>query len=330
MEPKDATVVVGVLAMPRLFGLDVTIPVHVFGRHPAYRVMVCGDGNEDRPGGRESASLDEAVAGVRTTHPLGDAVDADILIVPGYGEPYLPVPERYRRTLRVAYERRARIVGICTGVFALADAGLLSGRTATVHWRYAEYLRECFTDIEVVGNRLLVEDGRVLTSAGASAGIDTCLHLIEADLGTAAADGVAREVVTEPARPAEKAQYSTARPHTRETLRATLGWAADHLGDPITVAVLAERSRMSKRTLVRHFVRETGMPPMRWVTLRRIVAVRRLLEVTDWTIERIAAETGFGSPVNLRTIFRREVGVTPSAYRRMRGADAGHAAEDPP
>lgn len=309
MRPKDGSVTVGILAMPRLFELDVAIPAHVFGRHPAYRVVVCGGGDGARP--------------------VEDAAGADILIVPGYGEPYRSVPEPYLEVLRAAHERGARVVGICTGVFALAEAGLLAGRTATVHWRYAEELREAFPDVRVDGNRLLVEDGRLLTSAGASAGTDTCLHLIEADLGTAAADGAAREVVVSSARDAEQAQYSTAAPHTREGLRATLAWAADHLGEPITVAVLAERSRMARRTLIRHFVRETGMPPMRWVTLRRIVAARRLLETTDRTVERIAAETGFGSAVNFRTIFRREVGVTPSAYRRMRGSDSHHAAEEP-
>ncbi|MFD6097773.1 GlxA family transcriptional regulator [Nocardiopsis flavescens] len=314
---EQESVTVGVLAMPRLYALDVAIPVHMLGRLPAYRVLVCGD------------PRDAAPAGIAVTHTLRDAAEADILVVPGYGEPYLPVDDRHREVLRAAHARGARIVGICTGVFALADAGLLAGRTAAVHWHYADLLREAFPDVEVAGNRLLAVDGRILTSAGAAAGIDTCLYLIEADLGTVAADEAAREVVVPSARAAGEAQYSTAAPHSRRDLRATLAWADERLGEPLTVAALAEHGRMSRRTLIRHFTRETGLPPMRWVTLRRITAARRLLESTDRTVEAIAAETGFGSPVNFRTIFRREVGVNPGAYRRLRGPDGERAVEDP-
>jgi transcriptional regulator GlxA family with amidase domain len=194
----DETSVVAILAMPRLYPLDVTIPAHVFGRHPGYRVAVCCE--ETGGGGSGPPATDGVVTEIRATHTLEDATLADIVVVPGYEGPHLPVPDRYLRTLRTAHERGARIVGLCTGVFALAAGGLLNGRTATVHWRYAEELRSGFPGVDVLENRLLVEDGRILTSAGASAGIDACLHLVEADFGTVAADNTAREVVSAPGR----------------------------------------------------------------------------------------------------------------------------------
>ncbi|WP_211717362.1 GlxA family transcriptional regulator [Nocardiopsis sp. MG754419] len=315
-------VVVGILAMPRLYALDVTIPAHVLGRHPGYRVIVCGDGEGPGSRGADATSTEAVVTEVRATHTLDDAARADIVLVPGYEGPYLPVPEPFLRTLRTADEHGARIIGLCTGVFALAEAGLLRGRSATIHWRYSEELRAASPDTEVIENRRLVEDGPLLTSAGATAGVDACLHLIETDFGTVAADGAAREVVTAPARDAAEPQYSTARADSREDLRATLDWVSAHLGAPITVAALAERSRMSRRTFIRHFTRETGMPPMRWVVRQRIVGARRLLETGDRSIERIAQETGFGTSANFRATFRREVGVSPSAYRTLRATDA--------
>ncbi|MHA6626615.1 GlxA family transcriptional regulator [Pseudonocardia sichuanensis] len=322
MSSGDGISVVAILAMPRLYPLDVTIPAHVFGRHPGYRVVVCGA--ETGAGGSGPRATDGVVTEVRATHTLEDATLADIVVVPGYEGPHLPVPESYLRTLRAAHERGSRIVALCTGVFALAAAGLLDGRTATIHWRYSGELRSAFPGVAVVENRLLVEDGRIVTSAGASAGVDACLHLIETDFGTVAADGAAREVVSAPARSAAEPQYhdhDTARPGARDDLRATLEWVTGDLAAPITVQRMAERSRMSRRTFVRHFRRAKGMPPMRWVVLQRVIRARRLLETGDWTVERIAAETGFGTAANFRVIFRREVGVTPAAYRRLRGTD---------
>ncbi|WP_239643013.1 GlxA family transcriptional regulator [Nocardiopsis alkaliphila] len=321
--PDDDALVVAILAVPRLYALDVMIPAHVLGRHPGYRVLVCGEverGRSDEPGG---VGPETVVTEVRVTHTLDDAVNADVLVVPGYAAPHSPVPERYLRTLRSAHEKGVRIVGICTGVFALAEAGLLTGRTVTVHWRHAEELRAAFPNVEVAENRLLVEDGRILTSAGASAEIDACLHMIESDFGTVAADAVAKEVVTAPARDVAEPQYSTVRPGAREDLRATLDWVSHNLGAPITVDVLARRSRMSRRTLIRNFDREVGTSPMRWVLSQRIKGARRLLETGDRTIERIAEETGFGTAANFRAIFRRETGVAPSTYRRTHGVDVG-------
>lgn len=316
----DSTVVV-ILAMPRVYALDVSIPVHVFGQHPGYRVFVAGDRMiepiED-PGSR-SPHVDVA-ADIRPTHSLDVVASADIVVVPGYESPHLPIPDEYLRALRLAAERGIRILAVCTGVFALAASGILQGRKATTHWHFTDELQLRYPGIEVVENRLFVEDGTILTSAGSGAGIDACLQVVQADFGAAVAGDVAKDVVFSPVRSAEEPQYLDMVAPPRASLRATREWVIKNIGSPITVQRMAEHSLLSRRTFIRRFERETGMPPMRWVALQRILSARRLLEVSDWSVERIAAAAGFGTAANFRTFFRREVGVTPTAYRKVHGA----------
>ncbi|GAA2815696.1 GlxA family transcriptional regulator [Crossiella cryophila] len=308
MVPDTGELTAAILAMPRLIALDLSIPAHMLGSHPGYRVLICGA---------------DPVAGVTPTHDLSAADEADILIVPGYDDPELPLPAAFLDTVRAAADRGARVVAICTGAFALADAGVLDGREATTHWQFLDRLRELHPGVRVRENRLFVQDGRILTSAGGGAAIDACLHLISADFGVAAADEAGKGVVAAPARGGEQPQYVEARTPARADLSPTRDWVLANLGEPITVARLAERSNLSRRTFVRHFEQETGLPPMRWVTLQRLFGARRLLERSDWPVERIAAATGFGTAANFRVIFRREVGLTPSGYRRSRVALRG-------
>lgn len=299
--------VVAILAMPRVYALDVSIPEHVFGRHPGYRVVVRGDVGGDAGG--------DMGGGAR----LADVESADIVVVPGYEDPHVPVPDEYLKALRIAVERGARVVAICTGVFALAACGILDEKSATTHWHHTDELRLAYPCVDVVDNRVFVEDGAILTCAGGGAGIDACLHVVETDFGATAADGVAKDLVFSSTRGANEPQYRDVPTPPRDSLRATREWVLDNLGASITVQQLADRSLLSRRTLIRRFVTETGLPPMQWVALQRILRARRLLEASDWSVERIAGATGFGSAANFRTIFRREVGVTPTAYRKQHG-----------
>lgn len=300
---------VAILVMPRVFALDVSIPEHVFGRHPGYRVLVRGDVSGDVRGDVSGDASDGA--------SLADVESADIVVVPGYEEPHVPVPDAYLKALRIAVERGARVVAICTGVFALAACGILDGKSATTHWRHTDELRLAYPRVDVVENRVFTEDGAILTCAGGGAGIDACLHVVERDFGATASDGVAKDLVFSSTRGANEPQYRDVPTPPRDSLRATREWVLDNLGAAITVQRLADHSLLSRRTLVRRFVRETGLPPMQWVTLQRILDARRLLEASDWSVERIAGAAGFGSAANFRTIFRREVGVTPTAYRKL-------------
>ncbi|WHT16704.1 helix-turn-helix domain-containing protein [Crossiella sp. CA-258035] len=297
----DPALTAAILAMPRLIALDLSIPAHILGGHPGYRVLVCGE---------------EPVAGVTPTHDLAAAAKADILVVPGYDDPGLPLPEAYLGTIRTAADLGARVVAICTGAFALAAAGILDGRDAATHWQYLAQLRELHPRVNALANRLFVQDGKILTSAGGGAAIDACLHLISTDFGAAAAYEAGKGVVAAPARGGEQPQYVDVFTPSRSDLSATRAWAIANLGEPITVQRLAEHSNLSRRTFVRHFEQETGLPPMRWVVRQRLLSARRLLERSDWPVERIAAATGFGTAANFRSIFRREVGLTPSDYRR--------------
>ncbi|WP_326565318.1 helix-turn-helix domain-containing protein [Amycolatopsis rhabdoformis] len=306
---SPAKLVVALLAVPRVMGLDFSIPAHILGGHDGYRVLVCGTAG---PAG--------ALLGITPTHSLAEVPEADIVVVPGYDEPEAPLPEEYLDTIRLAADRGARVVAICTGAFALAESGVLEGRSATTHWRFLAAFRAQYPSVRVLENQLFVEDGKILTSAGAGAGIDACLHLIRTDFGEAAAHEAGKEVVASPARGGAQPQYVDVLTAPRANLSDTRSWVMEHIGDPITVGRMAERANLPLRTFIRHFELETGMSPMRWVVSHRILSARRLLETSDWPVERIASATGFGTAANFRTLFRREVGTTPTGYRRLHGS----------
>ncbi|MEU5341949.1 helix-turn-helix domain-containing protein [Streptomyces sp. NPDC020766] len=339
LRSRDDRKIVAILAMPRVYSLDVSIPAHVFGQHPGYRVLVCGDQNLDAVDESSDRPSDvDVAADIRPTHSLSAVEYADIVVVPGYENPSLPIPDGYLKAVRLAGERGARTVAVCTGVFAVAATGMLDGKTVTTHWQYTDQLRRTYPEVDVAENRLFVEDGAVLTSAGAGSGIDACLHVIQSDFGTTVAGGVAKDVVLSTARSADEPQYVDVLPPPRAGLRPTREWVIENIGSSITVQRMADHSRLSRRTFIRHFVRETGMPPMHWVARQRILGARRLLESSDWSVERIAGATGFGTAANFRNIFRREVGTTPTAYRKSHGpssadnasADASDNASAPP
>lgn len=293
----EGVLTVAILALPDVIPLDLSIPAHVLGTQDGYEVIVCTD-------------------------DLSGLERADIVVVPGYEDPEAaPAPE-YLEALRDADGRGARMLAICTGAFALAAAGVLDGRDATTHWRYLDRLRALHPSVKVLENRLFVEDGTVLTSAGGGAGIDACLHLIRTDFGVLAANEAGKDVVASPARDGAQPQYVDVLSPVRADLSPVRSWVMAHLGDAITVDLLAGRAGLGRRTFIRHFERETGMPPMRWVVLQRILSARRLLETSDWSVDRIAAATGFGTGANFRSVFRREVGTSPSTYRKTYASSA--------
>ncbi|WP_327355793.1 GlxA family transcriptional regulator [Streptomyces sp. NBC_01304] len=210
-----------------------------------------------------------------------------------------------------------RLASICTGAFLLAAAGLLDGQRATTHWLSAGLFARTFPAVGVDPEVLYVDEGRVLTSAGEAAGIDLCLHMIRCDFGAAVAAEVARRTVVPPHREGGQAQYIP-RPVVA-ALESSTGsaraWALGRLGEPLTLGELAARSSMSVRTFSRRFLAEAGMTPMQWLTRQRLDRARELLEETDRTVDRIAADAGFGTGASLRQHFHALLGVTPRAYR---------------
>jgi AraC family transcriptional regulator, transcriptional activator FtrA len=235
---------------------------------------------------------------------------ADTVIIPGWSPVEAPLPQRVRRALLAAHARGARLVTICSGVFALARTGLLNGRSATTHPGRADQLRREFPQVRVEPDRLYVDHGDVATSAGAGAGLDLCLHLAATDHGPAHAALIARHMVLPPhRRPAAPAA-------TDEALSDLLAWAAGRLATPLSVRDLATHLRVSPRTLARRFADQLATTPGAWLLARRVAAARTLLEETDLPVEAIAARVGLAPAVNLRRRFRAQVGVTPSAYRQ--------------
>jgi AraC family transcriptional regulator, transcriptional activator FtrA len=263
---------------------------------------------------------------VDTPWRLEHLAEADTVIVPSWPHPGEPVPERITDAVRAAYVRGARIVSFCSGAFVLAAAGLLDGRRATTHWRYSEQLAALHPAIHVDPGVLYVEDGRIYTSAGTSAGIDVSLHLVRLDHGAEVANAVARRMVVPPHRDGGQAQY-VARPvppsPERDDLGATLAWAVEHLDEPLTVEQLAARAHLSPRTFARRFREVTGTTPLQWLLTQRVLLAQELLESTDLPVELIAGRCGFGSPAALRLHFQRVRRTSPQAYRRTFRIAAG-------
>ena len=302
---------VALLVLPRVMPLEFGIVTQVFGRDPHYELVVCSDGRTGSVPGSGFAIT--AAAG------LDGLAGAGTVIVPGYEDIDAPLPAEVLAALRSAHAGGARMVSICSGAFALAAAGLLDGRPATTHWQEAGRLRRQYPLVDVQPNRLYVDDGDILTSAGVTAGIDLCLHLIRTDHGAAAANARARALVAPPQRPGGQAQYiDRLRPQAGGAeLTLLREWMLGHLAQELSIDVLAERAHLSRRTLVRRFRQETGTSPMAWLACARIDRARELLELTDEPVEHIGRLTGLGAPASARAAFHRHIGTSPQEYRAL-------------
>jgi transcriptional regulator GlxA family with amidase domain len=243
---------------------------------------------------------------------------ADLVILPAHMTGTMAPPAMID-ALRTAHDAGAWLLSICSGAFLLGQAGLLDGRRCTTHWRHAAELAEAFPLAQVNPSVLYVADGNVLTSAGTSAGIDACLHLVREVHGSAVATKLARRMVVPPHREGGQAQYVEtplpAVPGGCDRLEPLLSWLVAHLDAPVTVDDLAARVHMAPRTFARKFKAETGATPHDWLTGQRVLLARRLLEDTDLNIDSVARHAGFGDAVNLRHHFTRRVGATPQSYR---------------
>ena len=300
---------VAVLVLPGVPALEFGIATQIFTADPHYEVVICAGG---RPGPVPSAGFT-----VTATAGLDGLIGAGTVIVPGYHDIDTPPPDDVLDALRAAHGAGARLVSICVGVFALAAAGLLDGRTATTHWQYADRLRQRYPKVEVVLDRMYVDDGEVLSSAGVTAGLDLCLHLIRRDQGPAAANTRARALVAPPRRTGGQAQYiERLRPEaTGDRLAPLRSWMLDHLADELTIDLLATHAHVSRRTLIRRFREETGTSPMAWLADARIDRARELLETTSLPVEHIGRRTGLGAPSSVRAAFHRRIGTSPQEYR---------------
>lgn len=256
---------------------------------------------------------------------LAATEDADIVVLPSWVDDGRELGPGLRRALLRAHERGAAVAGLCLGAIAVADLGLLAGRSAVTHWNAADGLALRHPDVDVDSRVLYLDHGDVMTSAGTASGIDACLHVVRTRLGAEAANQVARSLVVAPHREGGQAQY-IARPvahrSTDDPIGAASAWAQRHLDEDLSIERLAAAAHMSRRTFVRAFRDTTGTTPAAWVRSRRLDEARRLLETTDLSVDQIAASCGFGNPVTLRQNFAAAFGSTPSSYRRRFDARA--------
>ena len=306
---------VAIIALDGVIPFDLATPIEVFTRtrlpdgRPAYQVRVCAEQPEVSAG---SFTL-------RAPYGLEALQEADTIIVPGVANPLAPLPPAVGEALRAAAAAGTRIASICVGTFSLAATGLLDGLRATTHWIAADRLAAAHPAIDVDPRVLYVDNGQFLTSAGAAAGLDLCLHMIRKDYGSAVAAHAARLSVMPLEREGGQAQFIV-HDHTPapqgSTLEPLLTWLRDNLSRDLTLPDIAAEAGLSTRTLIRRFRDQTGTTPLQWLHRARIHRAQHLLETTQHSIERIAAQVGFGSATAFRDRFKRTTGISPNAYRR--------------
>ena len=249
---------------------------------------------------------------------LSFANTADLVVVtPVPRATWAAADPRVAQVVRTAVARDAWVLSVCSGSFVLAASGVLDGRRATTHWRYAETMSAMYPEIDVDPDVLYVQDGKIITSAGTAAGLDACLHLLRQELGAEVTNAIARRMVVPPQRDGGQAQF-IARPLPRVTslsLTPVADWMLENLRHELTVEQVAARAHMSPRTFARRFKADFGATPAAWLARQRIIHAQRLLETTDLGLDRIAQDCGFGSAAVLRQNFTRMLGTTPTAYR---------------
>jgi transcriptional regulator GlxA family with amidase domain len=316
---KHTTKTVGLIAYDRVQALDLVGPMDVFASansvaaadRPAYELIVIGI--EAGPCRTESG------LSFRPQCLLGEAPRLDTLIIPGGAGIRKAGPcEKVAAFLRGRAKNVRRIASVCTGIYALAKSGLLDGRRATTHWRWADDVARKYPAITMDADLIFVEDDGVFTSAGISAGIDLSLKFVEDDLGSETALAVARSLVVYLKRPGGQLQYSEPlRFQTRATdrFRDIATWMIGHLDEDLSSDVLSLHAHLSTRHFNRRFKSTFGMTPARFVERLRLDEARKRMLNDAEGLDQVAHSVGYASEDAFRRSFERRFGVNPSRYR---------------
>jgi transcriptional regulator GlxA family with amidase domain len=326
LPPTNRSRTIVFLAAPGTQILDVAGPFQIFVRaaelfvqeHPArktpYKVLMAS--STRRRSVVTNCGL--VLTGTETFRTLSGPIDT-LLVAGGSGVENAARDEELLSWLRKTAPRVRRIGSICTGAFLLASAGLLDGKRAATHWKWAADLANKFKHTIVDPDPIYIRDGNTYTSAGVTAGMDLALALVEEDLGASMALMVARELVLYLRRAGGQSQFSTAlslQASDRKQIEETRSWALDNLGQELPVEKLAAKAGMSPRNFARMFLKDTGTTPARFVERLRVEAARRRLEESHDKLEKVAIDCGFGSIQGLRRSFLRVLHVPPNDYRR--------------
>ncbi len=307
---------IAVVAFAHISPFHLSVPTLVFGDSQLQAVMpvtlqVCAEQVGPLP---TTGGFDELIS-----HDWQVLADAEVIIIPSWPDITQPPPGALLQALQAAHQRGAQLVGLCLGAFVLAEAGLLEGHPATTHWAYAKAFAARYPTVRLDADVLYCDAGQVVTSAGVSAGLDCCLHLVRQRAGSTVANQIARRLVIPPHRQGGQAQFiDQPVPDSARDLRLSglLEWLQQHLADEHTLDALAAQALMSRRSFSRHFHALTGMSVGAWLLQARLQRCQILLEHTSLGLAQIAEQTGLGSVVNVRQHFQRAFGVSPMQWRR--------------
>ncbi|MBM2615405.1 helix-turn-helix domain-containing protein [Actinoplanes sp. LDG1-06] len=303
----DGAPILEVAVAPRVFEID-----HSRRGGPRFDVRAAGE-HPSRLGTSAGIAL-------HAPHPLSALDGAGVVVIPGWRLPGgRPTAPEVLDAVRRAHDEGATVVGLCLGAFVLAEAGLLDGRRATTHWLCLAEFAGRFPDVDVVGDALFVDEGRIVTSAGSAAGLDACLHLLRREHGPEVANTTARALVVAPQRPGGQAQF-VEQPvpplDAGDPVTTAMRFALEHLDDPgLDVARLAAEASLSRRSFDRRFRDTAGCSPLQWLLHQRVLRAQHILSTTALPIDTVARACGFSDGVALRPHFRRLVGVPPQTYR---------------
>ena len=319
------TPIIAVLAFDGISPFHLSVPCLVFGEDrtalglPRFDFRICAV--------KAGPIHTEAGLTVAAPHGLEGLDGADIVIIPSWHHLGEPASPPLMEALRRAHQRGALIVGLCLGTFAIAAAGLLSGRRAATHWAYSEQLQTLHPDIAVDASVLYVDNGDVVTSAGVAAGLDCCLHIMRARYGAEAALRLARQIVLSPHRQGGQAQFiehPVARSADADRFTQALDAVRTALGETHSLDSVAEAAGLTRRTFTRRFQKSIGTSFGEWLASQRIELAQRLLEATEKSMDMVAFEAGFGSATSLRQHFAARLRTSPAQYRREFSRRADH------
>lgn len=297
-----------------VFNIPFSVLQTTYRDNPLFELKICSDNGQN--------IITALGANIPVHGGLDLMIRADIIVIAGWRDIEEAPTSELTAHLHQAAERGTCIATLCYGTYALAYTGLLDGKTAATHWLAESDFVRRFPKIYLDTNRLYVEDGNFLTSAGAAGGLDCCLFLIRKIHGATVANELARTFVAAPYREGGQAQFIH-RPAERriadDKINRLLDELRQNLAAPYRLDDLAEKLAVSRRTFIRHFAQATGMNFGEWLTSERLWQVQDLLENTDLPIEHIAEQSGFGSAANLRAQFKAKFKINPNTWRKVFG-----------